>query len=417
LSDPDLQNHIDKVFEQYKNRFRDFEILLTVVIGSGIVILAVPLGQYYFMYVELQDNVQRLVDILDEISRSSLSPARNMTEIIAGLNASSVLVNNTIQNKTTEIAAPVKAINSNLSNLANNISAILNVQQVPSIDLLIETVNSTKNTTDQLSANLSEVRKPTIISQNTNQSLTSVISNVSAIANDTKQLLIVPNLMDALRKFNTSRSEINNFVESWKSLETPFGELPIGLTNLLAILPVGLVAGYVICILSLDHAMHARERLHHLYKKYYNLEIINYDKEITTLAPIWLDPISKGKLSKLKKIAQLLVLVVPIIMIFSLSVYLILNIWYTLEPHLILAGETYTDNLGLLKSLLTRNSVEFNESDLVIGDLPLFFNTSGSFYKDIYLNLYVIVIPFFLVIVIVLRSYFRYSIPQRRPHA
>jgi hypothetical protein len=399
LADPDLQDHIDKVFEQYKNRFRDFEILLTVIIGSGIVILAVPLGQYYFMYVELQDNVQRLVDILDEIFRSSLSPARDMTDIIAGLNASSVLVNNTIQNKTAEIAAPVTAINSNLSNLANNISAILNVQQVPSIEPLIETINSTKNTTDQLSANFSEVTKRSMISQSANQSLTSVITNVSTIASNTKQILIVPNLMDALRKFNTSRSEINDFAESWKSLETPFGELPIGLTNLLAILPVGLVVGYVICILSLDHAMRARERLYHLYRKYYNLEIIDYDNEITTLAPIWLDPISK---SKLKKIAQLLVLVVPIILIFSLSVYLILNIWYTLEPHLIIAGETYTNSLGLLKSLLTRNSVEFNESDLVIGDLPLFFNTSGSFYKDIYLNLYRVISPFFLVVAIVL---------------
>jgi hypothetical protein len=413
LADPDLQDHIDKVFEQYKNRFRDFEILLTVIIGSGIVILAVPLGQYYFMYVELQDNVQRLVDILDEIFRSSLSPARDMTDIIAGLNASSVLVNNTIQNKTAEIAAPVTAINSNLSNLANNISAILNVQQVPSIESLIETINSTKNTTDQLSANFSEVTTPSMISQSANQSLTSVITNVSTIASNTKQILIVPNLMDALRKFNTSRSEINDFVESWKSLETPFGELPIGLTNLLAILPVGLVVGYVICILSLDHAMRARERLYHLYRKYYNLEIIDYDNEITTLAPIWLDPISK---SKLKKIAQLLVLVVPIILIFSLSVYLILNIWYTLEPHLIIAGETYTNSLGLLKSLLTRNSVEFNESDLVIGDLPLFFNTSGSFYKDIYLNLYRFISPFFLVVAIVLYSYFTY--PKRMlPHA
>jgi hypothetical protein len=409
LADPDLQNHIDKVFEQYKNRFRDFEILLTVIIGSGVVILAVPLGQYYFMYVELQDNVQRLVDILDEISRSSLSPARNMTDIIAGLNASSVLANPTIQNKTSEIAAPVTAINSNLSNLANNISAILNVRQVTSIEPLIKTINSTKNTTDQLSANLSEVTKPTVISQDTNQSLTSVINNVSAIANDTKQLFIVPNLVDALRKFSTSRSEINNFVESWKSLETPFGELPIGLTNLLAILPVGLVVGYVVCILSLDHAIHARERLHHLYKKYYTqITGTDFEKEIMTLAPIWLDPISKGKV---KKIAQFLVLVIPIILIFSLSVYLIHNIWYKLEPNLISAGETYTNSLGLLKSLLTRNSVEFNESDLVIGDLPLFFNTSGSFYKDIYLNLYKFVSPLFLVVAIVLYSYFRYSKP------
>jgi hypothetical protein len=339
-----------------------------------------------------------------------------MTDIVTGLNASSVLINNTIQNKTAEIAAPVTAINSNLSNLANNISSILNIQQVPSIEPFLSTVNSTKNTTDQLSANLSEVIKPTIISQNVNQSLTSVISNVSAIVNDTKHIFIVPNLMDALRKFNTSRNEINNFVESWKSLETPFGELPIGLTNLLAILPVGLVVGYVICILSLDHAMRARERLHHLYRKYYNLEIIDYDKEIATLAPIWLDPINKSKLGKLKKIAQLLVLVVPIILIFSLSVYLILNIWYTLEPHLIFAGETYINRLGLLESLLTRNSVEFNESDLIIGDLPLFFNMSGSFYKDIYLNLYRFISPFFLVVAIVLYSYFRYS-TRMLPHA
>jgi hypothetical protein len=417
LSDPDLQNHIDKAFEQYKNRFRDFEILLTVVIGSGVVILAVPLGQYYFMYIELQDNVQKLVDILDEIFRNSLAPAGNMTAIVVDLNASRSQANKT----TSEIATSVSSINSSLSSLANNLSAVLNIQQDRSLEQLIETINSTQNTTNQLSANFSGVTKPSIISQNANQSLTSVISNVSAIANDTKHIFIVPNLIDALKQFNTSRTEINDFVESWKSLETPFGELPIGLTNLLAILPVGLVVGYVICILSLDHAIRARERLHHLYHKYYNLNIdysnIDYDKEITTLAPIWLDPINKSKVSKLKKIAQFLVLVIPIILIFSLSVNLILNIWFILEPHLIFAGEAYTNSLDLLKSLLTNNSVEFNESDLVIGELPLFFNSSGSFYKDIYLKLYVIVIPFFLVIVIVLHSYFRYSIPQRRPHA
>ena len=414
MADPDLQNHIDKVFEQYKNRFRDFEILLTVIIGSGIVVLAVPLGQYYFMYIELQDNIQKPVDILDEIFRKSLSPAGNMTGIVGELNASSSQINNTKQNKTSEIATSVASINFSLSNLANNLSVIQNIQQDPSIGPLIETINSTKNTTNQLTANFSgEVTKPSTISQNANQSLTSVLSNVSAISNDIKQIIIIPNLMDAIKRFNTSRNEINDFVESWKSLETPFGELPIGLTNLLAILPIGLVIGYVICILSLDHAIRARERLHNLYFQYYTTEIKDYDKEITTLAPLWLDPVNK---SRVKKIGQFLVLVIPIILIFSLSVYLILNIWFILEPHLISVGEAYTDSVDLLKSLLTRNSVEFNESDLVIGELPLFFNSSGSFYKDIYSNLYAIVIPFFLVIVVVLHSYFRYSKPQRRPH-
>lgn len=415
MTDKDLKDHIDKVFQQYSSRFRDFEIIFTIAIGSGIVFLAVPLGQYYFMYIALQDNIQKPVDILANISQNSLSPARNMTDIVGQLNASSSQINNTKQNKTLEIATPVTSINSSLSNLANNLSAIQSIKQDPSIVPLIETINSTINTTNQLTANLSgEVAKPSIISQSLNQSLTSVLSNVSAVSNDIKEILIIPNLMNALKQFNTSRNEFNDFVESWKSLETPFGELPIGLTNLLAILPVGLVVGYVICILNLDHAMHARERLHHLYKKQYDTEITDYNKEITTLAPLWLDPINT---STLKKIGQFLILVIPVLLIFCLSVYLVYNIWFILEPQLISVGEKYTNSIDLLKSLLTRNSVEFNESDLAIGELPLFFNSASSFYKDIYFNLYGFVSPLFLVIVIVLHSYFTYSKPQRRPHA
>jgi hypothetical protein len=403
LTDKDLKDHIDKVFQQYSSRFRDFEIIFTIAIGSGIVFLAVPLGQYYLLYTELQSHTHDLTKELNSVNNNELSLALNITDNIRLINQSSTKIDNKFLGIDTE--STILSLESDLSHLAGNLTSLQERQQ--DVEGLSETINSIRNTADRLVTNNSD--NAFDLSNNkivqTNQTRASIANDLGMIVNDTKQKSINPLLIKALEKVKSSKEQIANFIESWKSLETPFGTLPIGVSNLLATFPIGLAIGYIICILHLDHAIHTRQRLHSLYKAYYGSQVL--DEDIISIAPLWLDPISR---SMWITIIQFFVLTIPVILIFSISVLVILDIWFILEPLIITASNIYVNNIESLELLLSVNSVKFSESDLTIGDLPLFFGSSGSIYKEIYLNLYRCISPFFIIFVVVWYSYIKYSI-------
>jgi hypothetical protein len=116
----DLKDHIDKVFEQYRNRFKTFEILFTIVVGSGIVFLSVPLGQYYNMYNDLESEIHNLSDTTSlEILRLS-SGASNLTEDVARIN-NTLGALDTSQLGSFNVIDPFQTINSVLSNLQDHI--------------------------------------------------------------------------------------------------------------------------------------------------------------------------------------------------------------------------------------------------------------------------------------------------------
>ena len=220
---------------------------------------------------------------------------------------------------------------------------------------------------------------------------------LNGIFSRTNSSFIVPLLTQIIEGINEKRDQIENFTGSWNVLQTPFEELSIGFSNLFSLLPIGLAIGYVISILHLKNAIRARSLLHYHYPRYYPNEI--YSSDITTIAPIWLDPIKK------KIIFQSLVLIVPILLIFSAFVCLIVDIWYRLEPPIVEVNRDYNNDLKTLETLHEHWGIKFNKSDYALETLPLFFGSSSSTYKEMYLIAYILTTPIFLFFIIVWQSY------------
>jgi hypothetical protein len=119
-------------------------------------------------------------------------------------------------------------------------------------------------------------------------------------------------------RLNTAEGQI---VDRLKEIEFPFGKIPIGLNESIAIFPLVLAIGFSICIFSLCKAVYLRRIFHDLsLKKYFNKSKLA-DKEIGLVAPLWIDPTA----SRVKQIVNFIILLVPF-MIFIIAFYYILHI-------------------------------------------------------------------------------------------
>lgn len=75
-----------------------------------------------------------------------------------------------------------------------------------------------------------------------------------------------------------------------KGVQSPFGALPIGLTEAVQVFPIIVAGGLVMALLTLASAMRLRGRYHLLLRKIYPQEAAEVDERIVLTAPLFLDP-------------------------------------------------------------------------------------------------------------------------------
>lgn len=107
-----------------------------------------------------------------------------------------------------------------------------------------------------------------------------------------------------------------------QQIEFPFGKLPIGLNESIAVFPILLAIGFLILALSLRDTIVFRKSYHHLYqRKDPNKEILT-DEQIMLIAPLWIDPLK----SKKQNFMASIIFSIPFL-IFIVSCTLILYSW------------------------------------------------------------------------------------------
>jgi hypothetical protein len=107
-----------------------------------------------------------------------------------------------------------------------------------------------------------------------------------------------------------------------EQIEFPFGKLPVGLTESIAIFPIILAIGFLVVASQLREAIQLRKSFHQLYQRKDLTKTVLDDQQIALIAPLWIDPESTNK----QKLFRFAILSIPFL-IFIISCVLIFYNW------------------------------------------------------------------------------------------
>ncbi len=126
-------------------------------------------------------------------------------------------------------------------------------------------------------------------------------------------------LNDQLNKMKEQEKQVAARLEQ---IEFPFGKLPVGLTESIAIFPIILAIGFLVVASQLREAIQLRKNFHQLYQRKDPTKTVLNDQQIALIAPLWIDPESPYK----QKLVRLTILSIPFL-IFIISCILIFYNW------------------------------------------------------------------------------------------
>jgi hypothetical protein len=121
------------------------------------------------------------------------------------------------------------------------------------------------------------------------------------------------NIREANKTIDDLNSERKNLTQRWEEIQSPYGNLPIDFTSLLAIFPIALTSGYVLCSIWLKESIRLRSFIH----------AVHNSEKVLDLAPLWVEPRQK-KVGIL--FLQFLLFFIPVL-IALLSVLMIVFAW------------------------------------------------------------------------------------------
>lgn len=137
------------------------------------------------------------------------------------------------------------------------------------------------------------------------------------------------NLHKAIENRDTLTERLDNLTQRWKEIQTPYGNLPIDFTNLLAIFPLAVSTGFFFCCFWLAESIRLRALIDAIRgpdpARIKRLDPNAQDPntpQVTIIAPLWVDPTNQNQ----NKIIQFLVFSIPV-MIFASSVAMIVFAW------------------------------------------------------------------------------------------
>jgi hypothetical protein len=121
---------------------------------------------------------------------------------------------------------------------------------------------------------------------------------------------------------NTTGNNKEELANRLNGMEFPFGRIPIGLNESVAVFPIAIAAGFAIFCYFLGNTIQLRKALHEWYKNKDPNTEVDLKKKIPHIAPLWIDPTHSIN----NKIIRLAILMVPFA-IFIISWYLISYGW------------------------------------------------------------------------------------------
>ena len=112
--------------------------------------------------------------------------------------------------------------------------------------------------------------------------------------------------------------------ERFREIEFPFGSLPIGLAESVAVFPILIAIGFAVVVSALRETIHLRRVFHTLYQQKDPNKTILTDEQIILIAPLWIDPADPLQ----NKTVQFGILSLPLLVFVAAGV-LVSFIWRT----------------------------------------------------------------------------------------
>ena len=97
-------------------------------------------------------------------------------------------------------------------------------------------------------------------------------------------------LTAAQTKIVGKREAISDRMEG---VQSPFGALPIGLTEAVQVFPIIVAVGFVMALFALANAIRLRSRYHLLLRKKYPAEVADLEERVVLTVPLFLDPLRR----------------------------------------------------------------------------------------------------------------------------
>ena len=377
----DGKTAVDKIYERYNGKSKEFGILFAIVLGSGVFFLLVPLGQYYFIIQELQSEFSILTNDISTINIPVLNSVDRIITSSINLNNNLSLANRTkeipidqpqdeifLKKVTDGVIGSIQDIGLGLAFMENKVNQIEQSSDLP-VQTVLEDINKTRTAAMSLTQG---IENTTVLGEN--------ITTESKFLNNSLAAAVQSSTSLSIQQVNNTLQKLVKLIEPWKAVNTPFGSVPIGLYSLIAILPIAIMAGHVIGLWYLLDLIRIRRMLQSLYK----------DEIAAVIAPLWLNPEKSDKTSRMK---QILTLMIPFL-IFLTIIYLLYDIWFNIDPSMDKAIETYQTTKEATQNYANIGSSSLNITLTTLPNVPQFFEASESINKYMYLVLYLVSIAF-----------------------
>ncbi|MBA4379251.1 MAG: hypothetical protein C0393_00915 [Anaerolinea sp.] len=127
-------------------------------------------------------------------------------------------------------------------------------------------------------------------------------------------------------EYTQLKADEDRISKRFQEIEFPFGSLPIGLAESVAVFPILIAIGFGVVVSVLLETIRLRRVFQTLYQQKDSDKIILTDEQISLIAPLWIDPADPRQ----NRVVQLGVLSLPLL-VFVVAGVLVSFIWTTSE--------------------------------------------------------------------------------------
>lgn len=320
----------EKLFESYKSKSDSFDRSFAILITFSLLLIFVIILPYFSIQLQMS-VITNQIELMREDNSTIQAFAQNLN---ATLDRVREQAPRDLKDFVLDTGAPPELV----------------VEEAKSqLDQIINTIK--KNVTSPLRAlhNKSLVQLDILESKIDNQS--QIIKNnirmsdfITGEQKDVSFRRYTLNISDAIKEsldygivskiLNQSMKNLNqnmvvlaekekNIISRINQVQFPFGNIPIGLDELISIFPIILAIGTTICVITLRDTITLRRDLDKWYQNKLDDNSISISDNLSLIAPIWINPIAP----KLDRIIKFSILFVPLLIYALIAFYQISFGW------------------------------------------------------------------------------------------
>jgi hypothetical protein len=308
------KGNLERLCSLYESNSNNFQKLFAILIGLGLFFLLTVVLPYFLNIYEYEQNKEQSINENKTIQQGNTT-IRNLNMTIINIKKDIENLSKNVGKTKSMMNSQIKIVNSSLDDADKLLANINDPKLLVTLKNILNNTEYSRNGTlifagialESFNSSIS-IYKDRIDQKNQELNSTNItISNSKS------------NLKKAIDKRDMLIDRLHNLTERWKEIQSPFGNLPIDFSNLMAVFPLGLSSGFLLCSIWLAESIRLRAIIHGLLES----DPTSLPKlGISKAYPLWIDP---ENIKQNKKI-QFLLFSIPVI-IFVLSFVMITFAW------------------------------------------------------------------------------------------